>query len=119
MKNKNINVNWELLDRHAPWSHIPSRTLAEILNISYQSLANWKHRGYIPEPEPQSRFGKNCNYYRVGKLLSLLLDEPEEVITQKWICDRMDFGSPFENQKQAEYVASVGFEIIGIEKPLL
>ena len=55
-----------------PWRPIPSRLVKEYLNVSFQSLANWRVRGTGPEPEPFIPGGGNRCYYRPDVVMSWL-----------------------------------------------
>lgn len=55
-----------------PWRPIASREVARLLNVSLQSLANWRVRDDGPEHEPFRKGDGNRVFYRPDKLLTFL-----------------------------------------------
>jgi hypothetical protein len=55
-----------------PWRPIPSRDVTKILNVSFQSLANWRIRGTGPPPEPMEKGLGNRIYYRPDRVMAWL-----------------------------------------------
>lgn len=63
----------KLLQRPAPpWRAISSRELADLLNVSLQSLANWRVRGTGPVPEKRRKGQGNRMMYRPDVVMSWL-----------------------------------------------
>lgn len=62
----------ELSQLGPPWRPISSRTLAPLLNVSLQSLANWRVRGYGPPYEGLYEGKGNKIFYRPDKVMSWL-----------------------------------------------
>lgn len=55
-----------------PWRPIPSRELAKLLDVSLQSLANWRVRGSGPVVEERRRGQGNRMMYRPDVVMAWL-----------------------------------------------
>lgn len=74
MKQLDIETFSDMLVRsNTPiWRPIPSRKLANLLNVSLQSLANWRVRETGPDFDPHVKGKGNRTFYRPDKVLSWL-----------------------------------------------
>lgn len=121
MKNppKCINADWSKFERRPTWSVISSRELSVILNVSLQSICNWRLRGILPEPEPHnlSRNG-NKNYYSIAKIRAWLEDRTEDSVHWEFIKKHMSTGTPYSSLEQAKEVARICYKTFGIEKAM-
>jgi hypothetical protein len=55
-----------------PWQPIPSREVKKLLNVSLQSLANWRIRGSGPPSEPMEKGLGNKIFYRPDRVMAWL-----------------------------------------------
>ena len=53
-----------------PYHVISGPELAKILDVSSQTLANWRMRGVGPQPEPREDWKAHRNYYKIAKVLA-------------------------------------------------
>lgn len=121
LKKETIKANWEPFARRPTWSCVSSRELAVALNVSLQSICNWRLRGILPACEPHSRvLNGNKNYYRISKIRAWLENRTEESIHWEWV-ERWIPASlgPIHNLAQVETVIKVGADIFGVEKSLI
>ena len=123
MKNKpefinKIKPNWEEYERTPPWSYISSRQLASVMGVHLQTISNYVCRGFLI-PEPKGKFKGNRNFFRIAYIRSLFEGKNENEIMWSWIKENMDCGTPFKSLEQAQEVARIGWEALGIEKPLV
>ncbi|MGQ7794700.1 hypothetical protein ACUN0C_20105 [Faunimonas sp. B44] len=68
-----------------PWRPIRSRKLAAILDVSLQSLANWRVRGTGPEPEPMRRGNGNRTFYKPEKVMAWLSGREPWQHSYEWL----------------------------------
>lgn len=115
MKNK-PTANWSGFEKRAPWYTVTSRELSKILCVSLQTINNWKMREILPEPEPYENYKGNVNRYKISKIKMWLEDRTEEEINREFIEKHMEIPPDTITQPQAEHVARVCFEPLGIEK---
>ena len=112
-----VKPQWDEIDKHAPWSHVSSRELSKLLNVSLNTINNYKMRDIIV-PVEQSRFKGNRNYYNVAYIRAWLESKSEEEITWTWI----DKHIPDYNQdivEPAVYFIKICYDVLDIHKPLV
>ena len=117
--NVNISANWQGFEKRPPWCTVTSRELSKILGVSLQSINNWKMRDILPSPEPSQNHKGNVNRYKISKIRAWLEDKSEDDIHWDFIKAHMDCGTPFSSLKQAQEVARIGWEALGIEKHVI
>lgn len=110
--------NWEGFEKTPPWSCLSSRQLALVLGVHLQSISNYVCRGFLV-PEPPERFKGNKNYFRISYIRSLFEGKSEDDIHWEFIEKSMDCGTSFESLEQAQEVARIGWEALGIERPVV
>ncbi len=92
------------------------------LEVSLQTINNWKMRGLI-KPEPPSRYlpAGNRNYYRISKIRSWLESRPEDEIHWEWVHRWILSRTPgiIERLSQAEWLVASIPHHYGVEKSLL
>jgi len=116
---RSIKADWSAFLRRPPWSFVTSRELSRIVNVSLQTINNWKMRGILPEPSSHPKLKGNYNYYRISAIRSWLENRPEEDIQWEWVTKYLDNNPPYTNLQQAQYVAEVCYNIFEVEKPLI
>lgn len=115
---QNISPDWSKFELRPTWGLITSRELSLVLNVSLQTICNWRLREILPEPEPHTlKMRGNKNYYRISKIRAWLEGKTEEDIHWEFIMKHMNTGTPYNTLEQAKSVAIIGYEIFGIEKP--
>lgn len=121
MKQSNVKISadWSGYEKRAPWSTVTSRELSKILGVSLQSINNWKMRDILPAPEPSQNHKGNVNRYRISRIRAWLESQSEEQIQWDWINEHMNLDPPFTSLEQAQKVARIGWEVLGIEKPVV
>lgn len=117
---KNIKPDWSQFELRPTWSVITSRELSLVLNVSLQTICNWKLRNILPEPEPHTANMKgNKNYYRISKIKAWLECRTEEEVHWEFINKYMGTGTSYRSLEQAKSVAMVCYQIFEIEKPII
>lgn len=120
MKTKNKpTAKWLGFERRPVWCSVTSRELAVILNVSLQTINNWKMRSILPECEPSDAHKGNVNHYRISKIRAWLEERDSEEIEWEWIDEFIKPNPPFADLEQAYYVVKVCHNVYGVEKPLI
>ena len=98
-----------------PWRPIPSRLLGRLLEVSVQSLANWRVRGTGPEPEPMRRGKGNKIFYRPDKVIEWLEQgrRPHWRISADWL-DEIGLSMPadVERERVESAIAAVDRSVV-------
>ncbi len=114
---RSIQANWQPFDRRPTWSVVSSRELAKVLNVSLQTINNWKMREILPEPESHPRLKGNKNYYKISKIRSWLENVPEQDIHWEWANRCLAEFGPFPALPQVEYVVIHAYKLLSVDKP--
>lgn len=118
---KCIRADWSKFERRPTWSVVSSRELSVALNVSLQTICNWRLRGILPEPEPHTRsLNGNKNYYKISKIRAWLENRTEESVhwewAKKWLPEYID---NIPNLAQVESCVKAAYKLFGVEKPLI
>lgn len=117
---KRISADWSRFQRRPTWCVVSSRELAGVLGVSLQTICNWHLRGILPAPEPRHpALRGNKNYYRISKIRAWLEGRSEDAIHWTFVQSYMNLGVPYTDLEQAQSVAKIVYEELGIEKPLI
>jgi hypothetical protein len=119
---KSITPSWKPYERRPTWSIISSRELSLVLNVSLQTINNWKMRGILPEKEQSSLHlpAGNKNYYRISKIRAWLEDRPESDIHWEWArCWMSGHMDHIKTLQQLEYLVNCASDLFGVEKSFL
>ena len=113
-----IKADWSEFEIYPTWSVVSSRELSKILNVSLQTICNWRLREVLPEPEPHNRVLKgNRNYYRISTIRAWLENTTEEAIhwawVQKWFPEQI---KDFQSLGQVEYLVKHCADILNLKK---
>lgn len=71
-----------------PYHVISGPELASVLDVSSQTLANWRMRGVGPKPEPAEDWKANRNHYKVANVLAYFTSSTPTDIYCDWIRNR-------------------------------
>lgn len=114
---RNIKASWDQFANRPTWSVVSSRELSLILNVSLQTINNWKMRGILPEPEPNTgSLSGNRNYYRISKIQAWLEGISEDKAHWRFIHSHIPFDN-IETIGQAQFLVKHAGDVFGIEKP--
>ena len=90
-----------------PWLPVRSREMAGLLEVSLQTLANWRSRGTGPTPEEHVRGQGNRTFYRPDVVIAWLFRLMEESvepwkISHDWITEHFDVSCDVPNATAVE-----------------
>lgn len=103
-----------IADKAPPWRPITSRTLAPLLGVSLQSLANWRVRGSGPPFEGLEKGKGNKIFYRPDRTMAWLSNgqrEPWEYCRDWLVAHRLDVVGGL-NQESTEWMVGQVDELI-------
>lgn len=72
----------------APYHVISGPDLAKLLDVSGQTLANWRMRGVGPKPEPSEDWRGHRNHYKIVEVLAYFGSSTHTDVYCDWIRDR-------------------------------
>lgn len=75
----------------APYHVISGPELSRLLNVSDQTLANWRMRGLGPKPEPSENWKGHRNYYKLADLLAYFDSCSPSKIYCDWVRSRFSY----------------------------
>lgn len=107
-------ADWSSVEKRPSWGTVTSKELSVILDVSLQSINNWRIRGHLPEPEPRRKGQGNKNRWKISTIKHWLYGTPVEQTHWDFINTHM--GKGFESIEQAMWNASRHWKAFGVER---
>lgn len=111
-----ITANWQPYERRPTWGYVSVQELAQVLNISPQSVHNWIGRGILPKAEKKPKFRGNKGFFQIARIRAFLEGRSEDSIHWEWINTYINEAG-IERIGQAQTYVKYCHDLLGVEKP--